>query len=373
MYFREITARNFRNYGACTVAFDPRVNCFAGANAQGKTNLIEALFCLAFGRSFRTSEYRYLIRWEEAAGRLAGVLQREEVSDDLVVELGPDRKRHLVNGKVNSGREKLVPAVVLFAPEEVLLFKEGPALRRDYIDQVAAIATPAFALPAERYARVVAQRNRLFKTMGPQALTEGLLAPWNRELIQWGTEVLVGRAATIAALNAHLPEAYRRMAGTDPVPRLVYVPCCGAEVLAEGTPAIQDWFQRTLAARAVEELQRQVTLVGPHRDDLTAELGGKAVHDYASQGQHRSVVLALKIAEGEIYRQRDREPPIFLLDDVTSELDPARTGAFFRYLAETASQVLWTTTGPAAIPTGSVDRTFVVEQGKIYTRPQAGK
>ena len=254
---------------------------------------------------------------------------------------------------------------MLFAPEEVLLFKEGPSVRRAFLDRVAEMLAPAHMEAMARYERVVAQRNRLLKEMGAAASTEVRLAPWNQELIQWGCQLFEGRQRAVTALNEYLPIAYRRMAAMDPPATLAYLPHCGTAVLAAGEGALKEWFAQTLAAREVDEMQRQYTLVGPHRDDLAAHIGGRNIHDFGSQGQHRSLVLAMKVAEGELYRQRVNETPIFLLDDVTSELDPVRTGAFFRYLAEMEGQAIWTTTDPTAIPTSSIHRRFTVEDGNI--------
>lgn len=369
MNITDITLRHFRNYRECSVEFHPRVNCLVGQNAQGKTNLLEAMYAVAFGHSFRTVEYRHMIAFGEGAGRVGGTVTRAGFSDAVVVELGLERKRHLVNGKRASRIGTWTPAAVLFAPEEVLLFKEGPDARRTSLDRITAIVQPGHPATVRHYGRALLQRNRLLKEV-TYPFDAAVLEPWDQELIRWGVQVVLGRAAGVAAINATLPLAYQRIAYNDPPAALQYLPCCGeiavdATDAAEAADAIAQWFRETIHARRTEELERRVTLVGPHRDDLMAQLGGQSLRGFGSQGQHRSVVLALKVAEAELYRRRDREPPLFLLDDVTSELDPIRTAAFFRYLAATEGQVLWTTT---EIPTGStapIDKNLRINGGTI--------
>ncbi|MBI4366044.1 MAG: DNA replication/repair protein RecF [Deltaproteobacteria bacterium] len=365
MKITRLTVRNFRNYRDATAVFHPRVNCLVGSNAQGKTNLLEAVYLLSLGRSFRLSDYRQLIHWGEAAGRVLGETEVGEIRHTIEVELGPERKQLFVDGKQRTGREPWRQAVVLFAPEEVLLFKEVPAVRRSFLDRVATMLLPAHAVAVARYERIVTQRNRLLKVMGTKAVSEGLIDPWNRELATWGQALFKARETAVDAINAYLPAAYRRMAERDPPAQLTYRPYCGADVLRGGPAAIAAWFARQQDERALDEVARQHTLMGPHRDNCTAELAGNDLQTFGSQGQHRSLVLAIKVAEGEISRERCGEVPLFLLDDVTSELDPIRTAAFFSYLAAMEGQVIWTTTARHDIPPAVIHRIFAVADGRI--------
>lgn len=350
MHLTNLHLKSFRNFEDQAFEFGSSFNILVGDNAQGKTNILESITLLCSGASFRTSEWRDMISRGRGAARIAALLQRDCGSDELVVELGEPRKRFIRNGKntIPGGFSGL--HAVLFAPEEILLLRTQPAARRKFIDSFVAAFVPGYKKLVRDYASVVSQRNKI---LSDEALTpmerKTTLAPWDEQLIQLGARVVVKRHEWMGKINETLPRHYRAIAVDDDEARFCYRPCTCEECVASDESAVRDSYEEALEYRAHDEWMRGVTLVGPHRDDLVAQIGSGAVKRFASQGQHRSFVLALKVAEMEVYRNITGEEPVLLLDDVTSELDPHRNARFFDYVCNSRGQVFITTTHEADV------------------------
>lgn len=336
MRVEQISLTDFRNYTQSNVVLHPQLTTIVGDNAQGKTNCLEALYYLGRGRSFRTSHRADLVREGCDVAYLRARVVREDLRDDLGVEIGTIRRRFVRNEKGVRRPDKHWPQVILFAPEEVLLFKGGPSTRRDYLDALIEGIDPSYYTVRKSYQRVVQQRNRCLQFAHEQSRSAVLdqLAPWNAQLVEWGSKMLAHRQRWTEAINATLPTIHQSFAAADGFVALHYQPHVS-------DPAV---FQHMLAEREDEELARGVTAVGPHRDELAVTMGGRDLRLYGSQGQHRSVVLSLKIAEVELGKEHRGSAPIFLLDDVASELDPGRTRAFFERLVGLRCQIVTTTT-----------------------------
>ncbi len=358
---------NFRNFEGEKIEFGPQFNLLIGKNAQGKTNIIEALCILANGRSFRTSEFRDMIRMDGDFTELRSNVSGRAGLDELRVTLDRARKSFFRNGKKTTpGGFKGLNAV-LFAPEEILLLRDSPSARRKYIDNLISNVVASYRGLVRSYERVISHRNRLLQEpMGSLGANLALFKGWDSQLVEYGARIIVERNDWCTRLNGYIPERYRRIAPEDGEATFVYRPHCGEEVLPGGERSVRDALLRELNERREDEFVRGFTLVGPHRDDLEARIAGAAVKSFGSQGQHRSFVLALKIAEIDLLCDALGETPILLLDDVASELDTDRNLFFFRYLCEARGQVFVTATDADSVKfddAGEIRR-FTIDSGR---------
>ena len=381
MHLAHLYLKYFRNFSEQQFEFGKNFNIFVGKNAQGKTNILEAVHLLATGKSFRTSEFRDMISWQQAAAKIKAQNFLPAGSDDWNATLCQAKKTIQKNGKQLSSRTKRGLAAVLFAPEEILLLRDSPAERRRYVDALIVRFSPQFGTIVRQYARVLSQRNRILTDDElAQNAKRAQLEPWNSQLIELGTKITKARHVWSAKLNEELAKQYAAIARRDEPAEFVYEPFYQREQNARpngdfSNPTkehdIQAVFQEQLVKRLPDELIRRRSLVGPHRDDFNAALGRNSIKHFGSQGQHRTFVLALKIAEVELFRLIEGHPPIFLLDDVASELDEERNHYFFSYLEKTNGQVFVSTTEKKLVHLYSEGeiKAFSVENGTAKAVP----
>jgi DNA replication and repair protein RecF len=317
-----------------------------GQNAAGKTSLLEAIVLLSRGSSHRTGTDAEMIRWAapfaRVDGRRDGAGGAAEVDVTLVRD-GPSggRKRIRVNGvpRRGSGLVGVLRAVV-FAPEDMLLVVGAPGLRRAALDALASQRFPAYAADLSAYGRVLTQRNHLLRAIREEQASRDQLAFWDAKLLESGAAVLAARHLLLGELAAPLASAHAEIAPDEGRLELSYVTNAPA---GDGeTPATA--LARRLRETADKELWNGTTLVGPHRDDLAFALDGRELSSFASRGQQRTAILALKLAELDLLAALDGAPPLLLLDDVFSELDPARRAHLVRRIAALPQAFVTTTT-----------------------------
>ncbi|HEY8345797.1 MAG TPA: DNA replication/repair protein RecF [Symbiobacteriaceae bacterium] len=324
MHLAALQLQDFRNYTALSVQFSPGLNVLYGDNAQGKTNLLEAVAFLATGRSHRTSRDQELIR-EGAQSLLARAwVVRRTGELQVEVTLGLHiRKRVKINGVAESRIARLVGnlAVVFFSPDDLQLIKGGPALRRRFLDVELSQISQAYLHYLMAYNRTLAQRNILLKQEAPDP---ALLAVYDEQLASAGAQLVVRRAQAVQRLTELASRYHGMLSEGKESLSLTYQ----SEGLNPGGgltwEEVAGRLHGLLQQRRKEELRRQVTLVGPHRDDVAFTINRRDARLYASQGQQRTAVLALKLAELEYMKEEIGEYPVLLLDDVASELDPHR-------------------------------------------------
>ena len=366
---RTLHVRNFRNYDDYTLELDPGVTVLVGRNAQGKTNLVEALQLATSGASFRKPSPAELVAEGEESCSIALRLE----GDGRVVDLGctvRDGKRSFSrNGKKcrAAGVRGVVPSV-LFCPDDLDMIKRSASVRRAALDTFGIQLNETYAQLTAQYERIVGQRNSLLKEGW---CTREMLAAWNGALSLTGATLLMHRMALLARIRLRLREVYAGIAGGEEAD-VVYEPSFGAlppEVLdIIGAPlerevfisAAREVFDRALGERADDEIRRGMTLVGPHRDEIRFRIAGRDARTFASQGQQRSLVLAWKVAEVEVTRDILGRPPLLLLDDVMSELDGARREAFLNFIQDEVQTVI-TTTNLGYFTDKVLDRAKVVE------------
>ena len=310
---------DFRNYASLDFAPESGLNVLVGANAQGKSNLLEALAMLATGKSFRAQRESELIRNGSERADVAGEARIAAgaiaLRCSVVRSAAGTRKSFEVNdGAVGFARFLGRTRVVTFVPADLQLVAGGPVLRRTLLNGALAQLMPTYYRDLALYQKIIRQKSALLR--GAIAPDRDLLLAYNDELVRPATALIAARHAFVDEVAAATAEIYGRWRGTRERLGVTYAPN------PEGDVA------EALAGAVENEVRRRSTLVGPHRDDLRLLVDGKPLAAFGSQGQHRTAVLALKVAEYDVMRARTGDAPILLLDDVLSELDAERAGGF---------------------------------------------
>jgi DNA replication and repair protein RecF len=342
-----ISLLDLRGYPSLDVAFAPGPHLIWGPNAAGKTSLLEAMVLLAWGRSHRTTADGELIRWGTDLARVEGRVGRDVV-EVAVVRSGASgsagRKRIRVNGLARraSGLAGLL-RVVVFAPEEMLLIAGSPSLRRAVIDQLASSASPAYADALATYGRTLQQRNSLLRAIREEGASRDELRFWDGAFLDSGAAIVTERRRLLEVLAGPLAAAHAEIAPDEAASAQLTL------AYSTNAPAVPgESTRQALARRLLETADKEVwngsTLIGPHRDDLVFELAGRDLASFASRGQQRTAILALKLAELDVLTDLDGRPPLLLLDDVFSELDPERRSHLVRRIAALPQAFVTTTT-----------------------------
>lgn len=374
---------NFRNYAELSLRLGPGLNVFVGDNAQGKTNLLEAVATLLLTRSPRTTTVGDLLRWGADEAAVDAVLVRGTRSESLalrlrrVLEPGGDRAELTarIARTTSSDGHPIAPRdllgrwpVVLFWPDDLQLVKAGPEARRRLLDVLLAQLDREAADELVRYRRVLEQRNALLRRLhleGGDAPDH--LRPFDEALVLHGAGVRVARTALVRTLGPLATAAMAEISDDADALELRYLPH-GAAATVDREEAIAA-LRRTLARAHAEELARGTTAVGPHRDDMEYVLNDRAARSTASQGQQRTAVLATKIAEVRLVGRVSGRMPLLLLDDVLSELDPARRERLLGALASGAGapQTMVTCSEEGLFGERRSER-FLVRQGTVLAR-----
>lgn len=347
MPVRALTLTDFRSYSQLDIELGSGPHVIVGRNAAGKTNLIESLVLLSSGRSHRGGGDLELVRWGAEFARAGATIEadgRQETLEVVILTAAPQggsRKRIRVNG-VNRRASSLSAALrtVLFAPEDMDLIVGAPSGRRSLLDDIVAQREVTAAAVLSTYARALTQRNSLLRRIREEAAGRSELAYWDGVLCEHGGRILEWRRETLEALAGPLAAAHQEIAPGEPPLALRYA--SNVERSADETAA--GALRRRLLETAEKEVWNGATLVGPHRDDVVFEAGGRDLSLFASRGQQRSAILALKLAELDLLTDLDGRPPLLLLDDVFSELDPRRRAHLVRRIGSLPQALVTTTT-----------------------------
>ncbi|MEJ7743501.1 MAG: DNA replication/repair protein RecF [Nocardioidaceae bacterium] len=368
---------DFRSYPHVEVALSAGVSAFFGPNGQGKTNLVEAVDYIATQSSHRVSSDLPLVRSGAERAVVRAAVQRDERQVLIEVELNPGRsnRARLNRGQLPRAREALgILRTVMFSPEDLELVKGDPSARRRFLDDLLVLRQPRFAAVRNDYDRVLRQRNTLLKSAGGRGRARSdsalsTLEVWDAHLARTGAELLAARLALTADLRPHLTKHYTEVAET--VPKAAG----GNDAAVEYKPSFKlpgDTTERDGLAAALlaeigvrrdDELDRGVTLVGPHRDEVTFTLGALPAKGYSSHGESWSLALALRLAAFSLLRAAG-DDPVLILDDVFAELDDLRRARLAALVHDT-EQVLVTAAVPADVPADLIDHRFDVRDGSV--------
>ncbi len=346
MYLKTLHLRQFRNYQDQRVDFLAPKTILVGNNAQGKSNLLEAVELLATLRSHRVTRDRDLVREEEVTGQITATLERQNGSSDLSLTLRRNGRRTVALNSESLRRQLDFLGIlnaVQFSSLDLDLVRGGPEQRRSWIDTLLIQLEPVYAYILQQYNQVLRQRNAFLKSQGSgsggQELEE--LAVWNTQLVTTGVRVIRRRSRAIERLAPIASTWHASISGSTEVLQVNYAPNVPLE--QNHPEEVQQAFLEKIEQRSVAEQHQGTTLVGPHRDEVELTINQTPARSYGSQGQQRTLVLALKLAELKLIEEVIGEPPLLLLDDVLAELDPNRQNQLLDAIQDRFQTLITTT------------------------------
>ncbi|MEN9749934.1 MAG: hypothetical protein RL149_1012 [Actinomycetota bacterium] len=387
MFVKHLSLANFRNYETAEVSFEPGVNLLVGPNGQGKTNLVEAIRYLSTLSSHRVAGYIPLIRNAQPpiAQAIIRALAHHDGRDALLeIELNRESQNRARINKANATRVRDILGyvnTVTFAPEDLDIIKKDPSNRRDFIDELLVQVAPRFAGVFTDYERVLKQRNTLLRTArqtGAKGTSLSTLDAWDESLIKFGSEIVAARVALIDRIRPLLTEAYQAIAIANNEPKVLVKSSLLGAALSEDDDAealefietsnaneVAELYRSKLQSVRTKELERGLTMVGPHRDDLVLLLSTLPAKGYASHGESWSYALALRLASINLLRDETRSgDPVLILDDVFAELDAGRRARLAELVAGN-EQVLITAAVGEDVPEQLKARIFNVKAGVV--------
>ncbi len=355
-----LTLEHYRNLQPTALEFAPDINVIYGKNAQGKTNLLESLWLFTGGHSFRGSKDSELTAFGQSACKLSLDFFSEEREQTIDLTIQNGKRAFAVNGVEKRTGADLIGKFcgVIFSPEHLSLVKNGPAMRRSFLDGALCQSRPSYAKDFVLYQRTLNQRNSLLKEIQKNPELHATLEIWNQFLAERGVQVIKQRQAMVAFLKATVQEIYGGLSQNKETIDLFY-----GNSISRDDDITEEKFLERLAAAEKSDLATGYTTVGPHRDDLEITIDGNSARMYGSQGQQRSAVLALKLAEASVMEQITGEKPVILLDDVMSELDCDRQDYLLNRIRD--RQIFITCCDPNTIKSLQGGTAFYVESGVV--------
>ncbi len=326
MWISEIEIKNFRNYQNQFVNFNEGINIFLGDNAQGKTNLLESLYYLANATSFKKIRDKDIISFGKEEMELKGLIRKGRYFKKVLIEVEAGEKKICVN-EVKYERNKDLKALfslVLFTPEDLLIIKEGPGLRRDLIDDIIISIDFAYKSTKKEYDKLIYQRNKLLKNQKSPYFNQQLEA-YNKELTKYGFKIYKRRAKFIKIIDQFANQYHSKLSASKEDLRLTYNPDIAAT-------SYEDYYNKFISARR-DDLRYMTTQKGVHKDEIDISINDRLIKNFGSQGQQRSAILNIKLAQVKLIMEVTGEKSVILFDDVFSELDEKRSHFLLENLA----------------------------------------
>lgn len=335
MTIESIELKNYRNYKELHMEFNQGTNILYGDNAQGKTNILEAIYVCCTSKSHKSAKDRDIIRFDQDESHIKLQIRKNHVPCRIDMHLKKNRPKGIaINGVPIRKASELfgIANVIFFSPEDLSIIKNGPSERRRFIDLELCQLNKLYVHSLVQYNKVLLHRNKLLKELFLKPEYKETLDVWDMQLVNYGQEVIRMRREFIGQMNQIIQGIHRSLSGNREEIEIAYEPCAGEDELAV-----------VLAKNRAQDVRQKNTLSGPHRDDVSFIVNGIDIRKYGSQGQQRTAALSLKLSELELVRKISRDEPILLLDDVLSELDSSRQNHLL--LAIQNIQTLITCTG----------------------------
>ena len=358
MIIQSLELENFRNYGTLSVHFDSRTNILYGDNAQGKTNILEAVYLSATTKSHKGSKDKDLINFASEEAHIRTYVVKDGLENRVDMHLRKNKSKGIaINGqKIKKAADLLgLLNVVFFSPEDLSIIKNGPSERRRFVDMELCQLDSVYLHNLNHYNKIVNQRNRLLKDLYANQGLRDTLFLWDSQLVSYGQKIIEQRNTFISQLNEIIYEIHLKLTGGKEKLEIVYEP----DVLAMD-------FEEKLQKCQERDIRLKQTSAGPHRDDFSFAVGAIDIRKFGSQGQQRTAALSLKLAEIELVRKMTKDVPLLLLDDVLSELDSSRQNYLLNSIGDI--QTIITCTGLEEFVNNrfEINKVFEVSDGVIH-------
>lgn len=358
MYIESIQLKNFRNYESLELNFDKETNIFYGNNAQGKTNILEAIYLCGTTKSHKGSKDKETIRFGEEESHIRMNVSKEGISYKIDMHLKKNKAKGVaINGlPIRKARELFgIVNLVFFSPEDLNIIKSGPAERRRFMDLELCQLDPLYLTDLAGYNHIVNQRNRLLKEISFNSRLTDTLDVWDMQMLQYGKKVIQKRRVFVEELNSVIQDIHKNLTGGMEQLKVIYEPSIESSL-----------FEEALCRNRDRDLRMKMTSVGPHRDDLCLMADDVDIRKYGSQGQQRTAALSLKLSEIYLVKKKIKDTPILLLDDVLSELDSSRQTYLLDSIHDIQTMITCTGLDDFISHQFHINRVFQVVKGEVY-------
>ena len=357
MIIKSLELADYRNYGSLDMKFDKGTNILYGDNAQGKTNILEAIYLTATTKSHKGSKDREIVNFEKEEAHIRAYIEKDNVESRIDMHLRKSGSKGIaVDGqRIKKAGDLLgLCNVVFFSPEDLGIIKNGPAERRRFIDMELCQLDNIYLFNLNNYNKIVNQRNKLLKDIFFNPDLKETLNIWDMQLVSYGSKIIERRRLFVDQLNEIILDIHKRLSGNRENLSIAYEP--NVEV---------DDFEKNMRYSRDKDIKAKMTTVGPHRDDFSIIVNGIDIRKYGSQGQQRTAALSLKLSEIELVKKIAKDNPILLLDDVLSELDSNRQNYLLNSIGDI--QTIITCTGLEEFVNNrfEINRVFHVNSGKV--------
>lgn len=357
MIIEFIELKNFRNYRNLKLEFDEQTNIFYGDNAQGKTNILEAIYLSGTTKSHKGSKDRDMILFGEEEAHLRTFIRKSEMDYKIDIHLKKNKAKGIaINGVPIRRASELfgIANFVFFSPEDLSIIKQGPAERRRFLDMELCQLDKIYLHNLANYNKIVAQRNKLLKDLAFRKDLEDTLDIWDLQLAEYGKKVIQGRETFVKQLNQIISEIHEKLSGGREKLSVFYEKNCSKEALYE-----------ELQKNRERDIRLKTTSAGPHRDDLLFSVDSVDIRKFGSQGQQRTAALSLKLSEIELVKKIIHDTPILLLDDVLSELDHNRQNYLLNSIHDIQTMITCTGLDEFVNHRFSINKVFKVVEGTV--------
>lgn len=362
MKVKTLNLYNYRNYLKLDLEFKHNLNIFIGQNAQGKTNILESIYVAAMGRSHRTNTDNELIHWHQRSGSINLTFTRQDIENKLTFKFIADQNKEIILNGHNIKQRDLIGNLnaVMFSPEDLMLIKGAPVGRRKFLDSEISQASPAYYRNLLKYNRIVSQRNTLLKKIREYKAKPAMLDTWDEQLADSASDIVIKRQLALKKLNMLANLMHRKITDSKENLSISYL----QHGLNQSVDNLHEWYLNQMTENRANDIARGSTSVGPHRDDLILTVNGINLRNFGSQGQQRTGVLALKLAEIEFIKSETGEYPVLLLDDVMSELDASRREQLLSFIKDRI-QTFITATEPKYFSEHKFGNYYSVSEGQV--------
>lgn len=358
MYIESIELKNYRNYDSLSLQFDKGTNIFYGDNAQGKTNILEAVYLCGTTKSHRGSKDREMIQFDAEEAHIRMFVKKEGISRRIDMHLKKNKTKGIAVDGIpirKAGELFGILNLVFFSPEDLNIIKNGPGERRRFMDLELCQLNKLYLSDLSSYNHVLNQRNKLLKDLSFQPSLLNTLDVWDEQLARYGASIIQGRKKFVEEMNGIITEIHRNITGGREEISLLYEPS-----VSEGD------FLSVLSQNREKDCRFKLTSAGPHRDDLCVKINGMDIRKYGSQGQQRTAALSLKLSEIYMVKKRIKDMPVLLLDDVLSELDSSRQNYLLNSISQVQTMITCTGLDDFIDKRFHINKIFKVVDGRVY-------